>query len=89
MLTVRQVRSGIGYDRRQKATLDAMGLGRVGRERRLPDLPEVRAMVGRIPHLVVIVDDPRAPSAGRTAGAAKATQAAKAARAARGGGARS
>lgn len=51
-LTVRQVRSGIGYNQRQKATLKALGLGRLGRTRELPDNPQVRGMIGRIPHLV-------------------------------------
>ena len=55
-LTVRQVRSGIGYRKDQKATLRALGLGRIGRARTLPDNPQVRGMVNKIPHLVVIED---------------------------------
>jgi large subunit ribosomal protein L30 len=54
-ISVRQVRSGIGFQERQKATLKALGLGRPGRTRSLPDNPEVRAMVAKIPHLVEIV----------------------------------
>jgi len=54
---VRQVRSGIGFDRTQKATLKALGLGRIGRTRRLPDNPQVRGMVAKIPHLVQFVDE--------------------------------
>jgi large subunit ribosomal protein L30 len=56
-LRIRQVRSGIGYDRTQKATLRALGLGRVGRTREVPDNPQVRGMIGKIPHLVQIVDE--------------------------------
>jgi len=55
-ITVRQVRSGIGYRRDQKATLRALGLGKIGRARTLPDNPQVRGMVNKIPHLVVIED---------------------------------
>lgn len=55
-ITVRQVRSGIGYRRDQKATLSALGLGKIGRTRTLPDNPQVRGMVNKIPHLVVIED---------------------------------
>lgn len=55
-ITVRQVRSGIGYRRDQKATLRALGLGKIGRARTLPDNPQVRGMVKKIPHLVVIED---------------------------------
>ena len=56
-LRVEQYRSGIGFQKRQKATLRALGLGRVGRTRELADNPQVRAMVGRIPHLVRIVGE--------------------------------
>jgi large subunit ribosomal protein L30 len=56
-LRIRQVRSGIGYDRTQKATLRALGLGRVGRTREVPDNPQVRGMIGKIPHLVQIVGE--------------------------------
>lgn len=56
-LRVKQVRSGIGFDRRQKATLRALGLGRIGRERRHPDNPQVRGMIAKISHLVVVEAD--------------------------------
>jgi len=56
-IRVRQVRSGIGYNKKQKATLRALGLERIGRVRELPDRPEVRGMVASIPHLVVIEDE--------------------------------
>lgn len=53
-IRVRQIRSGIGFDRRQKETLRALGLGRRWKARDLPDRAEVRAMVASIPHLVRI-----------------------------------
>jgi large subunit ribosomal protein L30 len=55
-INVKQVRSGIGYGQDQKATLRALGLGKIGRVRTLPDNPQVRGMVNKIPHLVVIED---------------------------------
>lgn len=55
-LRVRQVRSGIGSPERQKATLRALGLGRIGRERLLPDNREVRGMLFKIRHLVELVE---------------------------------
>jgi large subunit ribosomal protein L30 len=55
-LRVRQVKSGIGYNRRQKATLSALGLGKLGRVREFPDNPNVRGMLAKIPHLVVVED---------------------------------
>lgn len=63
VLEVRQVRSGIGYGRDQKATLRALGLGRVGKRRTLPDNPQVRGMVAKIPHLVVIESPQRSKKA--------------------------
>ena len=56
-LRVRQVRSGIGFDKSQKATLKALGLGRIGRERRLPDNPQVRGMIFKISHLLDVTQE--------------------------------
>ena len=55
-IRLRQVKSGIGYDKKQKATLKALGLGKVGRLREMPDNPQVRAMAASIRHLVVVVE---------------------------------
>lgn len=54
---IRQVRSGIGFDRTQKATLRALGLEKIGRVVERPDNPAIRGMVAKIPHLVVIEKD--------------------------------
>ena len=56
-IKIRQVRSGIGFDKTQKATLRALGLERIGRVREYPDNPAVRGMAAKIPHLVVIEKD--------------------------------
>ncbi len=53
-LIVRQFKSGIGYNKKQKATLAALGLGKVGRVREFPDNPQVRGMIFKIQHLVRI-----------------------------------
>jgi large subunit ribosomal protein L30 len=53
-LRIRQVRSGIGFDRSQKATLKALGLGRIGKTRIVRDNAQIRGMVNKVPHLVVI-----------------------------------
>jgi large subunit ribosomal protein L30 len=53
-LRVRQVRSGIGYNAQQRATLRALGLDRVGKTRELPDHPQVRGMIASVSHLVRI-----------------------------------
>jgi large subunit ribosomal protein L30 len=53
-LKVTQVRSGIGTKPKQRGTLRALGLGRVGRTHLLPDRPEIRGMLARVPHLVSV-----------------------------------
>jgi large subunit ribosomal protein L30 len=57
-LRVRQIRSGIGFDKTQKATLRALGLEKIGRVREHPDNDQVRGMVAKVCHLVVIEGEP-------------------------------
>ncbi len=52
-----QIRSGIGFDKTQKATLRALGLVKIGRVREFPDNPAIRGMAAKISHLVVIEKD--------------------------------
>ena len=56
-IRIRQVRSGIGFDKTQKATLRALGLVKIGRVREFPDNPAIRGMAAKISHLVVIEKD--------------------------------
>ena len=51
-ITVTQTRSAIGTKPKQRGTLRALGLGRIGKSNTLPDRPEIRGMVARVPHLV-------------------------------------
>lgn len=51
-LKVTQTRSIIGSKPKQRGTLRALGLGRIGKSRVLPDRPEIRGMVAKVPHLV-------------------------------------
>ena len=55
-LTVRQIKSGIGFNKKQKATLTALGLGRIGKLRTHPDNPQVRGMIAKVVHLVRVED---------------------------------
>lgn len=57
-LTVTQVRSAIGAKPKQRGTLRALGLGRIGRSNTLPDRPEIRGMIARVPHLVDVEEAP-------------------------------
>ncbi|MDP8987948.1 MAG: 50S ribosomal protein L30 [Actinomycetota bacterium] len=53
-LSVTQVRSAIGTKPKHRGTLRALGLGRIGRTSVLPDRPEIRGMIARVPHLVQV-----------------------------------
>jgi large subunit ribosomal protein L30 len=53
-LKVTQVRSAIGSKPKQRGTLRALGLGRIGRANVLPDRPEIRGMLAKVPHLVTV-----------------------------------
>ena len=53
-ITVTQVKSGIGQKPKTRGTLRALGLGRIGKTNTLPDRPEIRGMLRRVPHLVEV-----------------------------------
>jgi large subunit ribosomal protein L30 len=53
-LVVTQIRSAIGAKPKQRGTLRALGLRRIGTSNRLPDRPEIRGMLARVPHLVAV-----------------------------------
>jgi large subunit ribosomal protein L30 len=53
-LTITQVRSGISSKPKTRGTLRALGLGRIGATNVLPDRPEIRGMIARVPHLISV-----------------------------------
>jgi large subunit ribosomal protein L30 len=53
-LKVTQVRSSIGTKPKHRGTLRALGLRRRGQSNTLPDRPEIRGMIARVPHLVEV-----------------------------------
>ena len=55
-ITVTQVRSAIGAKPKTRGTLRALGLGRIGKTNTLPDRPEIRGMIARVPHLLEVSD---------------------------------
>lgn len=56
-LKVRQVRSTIGIKPKHRGTLRALGLGRIGKVNTLPDRPEIRGMIARVPHLIEVTEE--------------------------------
>jgi len=53
-IRVRQVKSAIGYDRRQRATLRGLGLRRMHHQVELEDSPAVRGMIRKVIHLLSV-----------------------------------
>ena len=53
-LKITLVRSPIGYNRRQKRTVEALGLRRLNQTVVKPDNPAIRGMVRKISHLLTV-----------------------------------
>jgi large subunit ribosomal protein L30 len=51
-LRVTQTRSAISTKPKHRGTLRALGLRGIGQSNELPDRPEIRGMIARVPHLV-------------------------------------
>jgi large subunit ribosomal protein L30 len=58
MITVKQIRSTIGAKPKTRGTMRALGLRKIGDTNTLPDRPEIRGMLQRVPHLVEISETP-------------------------------
>ena len=57
-LVVTQIRSAIGSKPKHRGTLRALGLRGIGQSNTLPDRPEIRGMVARVPHLIEVEEVP-------------------------------
>jgi large subunit ribosomal protein L30 len=55
-LTITQTRSQIKCPKRQKDTLKALGLGRIGKLVVVDGTPQVRGMVEKVHHLVKVTE---------------------------------
>ena len=55
-VTVRQTASPIRRKSDQRATLQGLGLNRLGREVTLEDTPSVRGMIAKVHHMVEVVE---------------------------------
>jgi large subunit ribosomal protein L30 len=53
-IKVTQIRSAIGSKPKHRGTLRALGLRRIGMSNTLPDRPEIRGMIARVPHLISV-----------------------------------
>ena len=57
MLRIKQVKSGLGAQKKQRATLRALGLKHHQDQVVQPDNQAIRGMVNRVRHLVVVEEE--------------------------------
>lgn len=55
-IKVTQFKSAIGYHKRQKRTIEALGIRRIGQIKEHKDTPVIRGMVRKVSHLVRIIE---------------------------------
>jgi large subunit ribosomal protein L30 len=55
-LTIKQVRSTVHSNGRQRDTLRSLKLGKIGRESTMADSPNLRGMIRVVEHLVEVSD---------------------------------
>ena len=55
-IRVQQVKSVIGYDRRQRATMRGLGLRRMNEIVEVEDTAAVRGMIDKVSHLVAVLE---------------------------------
>jgi len=53
-ITIKQVKSTIGAKPKTRGTMRALGLRKIGDVNTLPDRPEIRGMIARVPHLIEV-----------------------------------
>ena len=53
---VKQTGSPIRRPKEQRDTLKGLGLNKIGRVSELEDTPAVRGMIGKVQHMVVVLD---------------------------------
>jgi large subunit ribosomal protein L30 len=53
---IQQVKSVIGYNERQRATVRGLGLRKIRQIVELEDTPAVRGMIDKVQHLVVVLE---------------------------------
>ena len=55
-LTVTLVKSTIGFDKKQGAIVEGMGLRRINHSVELADTPSIRGMIHKVRHLVTVAE---------------------------------
>ena len=56
-LTITQIRSGIGFDKKQSLALMGLGLRRIRHTVKVVDTPSTRGLILKVRHLVTVQED--------------------------------
>lgn len=56
-IKVKQFKSAIGYNKKQKRTIEALGIHRLGQVKEHNDTPQIRGMVNKVSHLVMVIEE--------------------------------
>ncbi len=56
-IRIKQIKSGIGYSKKQRAVLKSLRLGKMNKIVEMPNNDAIRGMIRKIPHLVKIVEE--------------------------------
>jgi large subunit ribosomal protein L30 len=55
-ITIQYYRSSIGFSKKQKEIVKALGITKLNQKVTRPDTPAMRGIVAKVPHLLRIVD---------------------------------
>lgn len=55
-ITIQYYRSSIGFSKRQKQIVKALGITKLNQKVTRPDTPSMRGIVAKVPHLLRIVE---------------------------------
>lgn len=56
-IKIKHIKSIIGYNKKQKLTIEALGIHRLGQVVEKKDTPQIRGMVRKVSHLVKILEE--------------------------------
>ena len=54
-IKIKQVKSIVGCSKRQKRTIEALGLGRINKEIEKEATPQILGMVNKVKHIIEVV----------------------------------
>ncbi len=55
-IKIKQTRSKIGKTQKQRKTIDALGLKKIGQIVEKEDTPQIRGMINKVSHMVEVIE---------------------------------